>query len=262
MRACTNVTTDLPVPDDTIHPAHRSSPGLDRSDGLLREDLAMPTLCRVVVSLAVGVFLCAVAVRGQDQPSLGDVARQARLQKQQRDADASKDTAAPAPGKDAASKDAPATDSRRKDSAAKDVQSEDAQAHDAQPSKGKRVLTNEEIPEHIVPTRTLPKTQAPGGSDEADENTGAAPAEYWKGQILAAKNNITSLQGQIGSLSDSIQYAGANCVSNCVQWNEHQQQKQQQVETMKQQLDQAQKQLEDLQDTARKQGFGSAVYDP
>jgi hypothetical protein len=227
----------------------------------------MPIRCRVVVSLALGAVLCAAAAHAQDQPSLGDVARQARLQKQQKDADASKDSAAPALGQDAASKDVPAKDSRPKASAAKDTQAKDAQAKDAQaqeaqPPKGKRVVTNDEIPEHIGLTRTLPKTQASGASDEPDENTGAAPAEYWKGQILAAKNSITSLQGQIASLSDSIQYAGANCVSNCVQWNERQQQKQQQVETMKQQLDQAQKQLEDLQDTARKQGFGSSVYDP
>jgi hypothetical protein len=227
----------------------------------------MQIICRVAVSLALGAVLCAVAVHAQDQPSLGDVARQARQQKQQKDADAGKDSAAPALGKDAASKDVPATDSRQKDSAAKDTQAKDAQTKDAQakeaqPLKGKRVITNDEIPDHIGPTRTLPKTQPPGVSDEPDENTGAAPAEYWKGQILASKNNITSLQGQIASLSDSIQYAGANCVSNCVQWNERQQQKQQQVETMKQQLDQAQKQLEDLQDTARKQGFGSSVYDP
>jgi hypothetical protein len=212
----------------------------------------MPTIRRVVVLLALGASLCAVAVQAQDQPSLGDVARQARLQKQQKDADASKDAAAPAPTKDTASKDGGAKNSLPKDSAAKDPQ----------PPKGKRVITNEEIPEHIGPTRTLPKTQTPGVTDEPDENTGAAPAEYWKGQILAAKNSITSLQGQIASLSDSIQYAGASCVSNCVQWNERQQQKQQQVETMKQQLDQAQKQLEDLQDAARKQGFGSSVYDP
>ena len=31
---------------------------------------------------------------------------------------------------------------------------------------------------------------------------------------------------------------------------------------MKEQLDQQQKRLEDMQDMARKQGFGSSVYDP
>ena len=48
----------------------------------------MQIICRVAVSLALGAVLCAVAVHAQDQPSLGDVARQARQQKQQKDADA------------------------------------------------------------------------------------------------------------------------------------------------------------------------------
>jgi hypothetical protein len=63
-------------------------------------------------------------------------------------------------------------------------------------------------------------------------------------------------------LNDSIQYASGNCVSNCVQWNERQKQKQDQVESMKGQLEEQQKHLEELQDEARKQGYGSSVYDP
>jgi hypothetical protein len=245
-------------------------------DGLVRKAFPMHSVSRFLASIATLTFLCTVAAHGQDQPSLGDFARRARLQKQQKDADAGKDAAPSALGKDATTKDAAAKDSpqiaspkdsrpndpQARDTQAKDTQAKDTQAKDAPPPKAKRVITNDEIPEHTGPARPLPKTQAPGSTDQPEENTGAAPAEYWKGQILAAKNNITSLQGQIASLSDSIQYAGANCVSNCVQWNERQQQKQQQVEAMKQQLDQAQKQLEDLQDAARKQGFGSSVYEP
>ncbi len=73
---------------------------------------------------------------------------------------------------------------------------------------------------------------------------------------------MATLQGQIAELANSIQYAGSNCVSNCAEWNQHQQAKQQQLELMKSQLEQQQKNLEDMQDGARKQGFGSAVYDP
>lgn len=80
--------------------------------------------------------------------------------------------------------------------------------------------------------------------------------------IQAQKNALASLQSEIASLSESIHYAGGNCVANCVQWNERQQQKQQQLEGMKAQLEQQQKRLEDLQESARKQGFGSSVYDP
>ena len=64
------------------------------------------------------------------------------------------------------------------------------------------------------------------------------------------------------SLSDSIHFAGGNCIANCAQWNERQQQKQQEVDTMKAQLEQQQKALEEMQEAARKEGFGSSVYDP
>ena len=96
---------------------------------------------------------------------------------------------------------------------------------------------------------------------QPDGDSGAG-ADQWKEQILAQKNSLMTLQSQIAELANSIQYAGANCVANCVQWNERQQQKQEQLETMKAQLEQNQKSLEEMQDAARKQGFGSSVYDP
>jgi DNA repair exonuclease SbcCD ATPase subunit len=76
------------------------------------------------------------------------------------------------------------------------------------------------------------------------------------------KNSIASAQAQIDQLNESIHYAPSNCVSGCTQWNERQQQKQQQVESMKSQLEEMRKQMEDMQETARQQGYGSAVYDP
>ena len=214
----------------------------------------MPGTRGILASLAACAFLLALTAHAQDsQPSLGEAARQARLQKQQKDAEATKDAQPSAPVKDSQTKTAPA----------KDAASKDPQAKDAETPKTKRVITNDEIPEHIGPTRTLPTTQTPGVSyPQPNYGAGNPPAEYWKNQIQSQKNYITSLQSQIASLSNSIQYAGANCVSNCVQWNERQQQKQQQLEAMKDQLESLQKSLEELQDTARKQGFGSSVYDP
>jgi predicted ribosome quality control (RQC) complex YloA/Tae2 family protein len=47
-----------------------------------------------------------------------------------------------------------------------------------------------------------------------------------------------------------------------VQWNERQKEKQQQVERLKSQLEDQQKRLEDMQEQARKQGYGTSVYDP
>jgi hypothetical protein len=201
----------------------------------------MPRIRGILATFAAGAFLCAVAAHGQEaQPSLGDAARQARLQKQQKDAQPT------ASAKDTQGKTMPAP-----------------QPKDAETPKTKKVITNDEIPEHIGPTRTLPPAQTPGVNyPQPNYGGGNPPAEYWKSQIQAQKNYITSLQSQIASLSNSIQYAGGNCVSNCVQWNERQQQRQQQMEAMKDQLEALQKSLEELQDMARKQGFGSSVYDP
>jgi len=63
-------------------------------------------------------------------------------------------------------------------------------------------------------------------------------------------------------VSASVHYAGGNCVSRCAQWNEHQQQKQQEVDTMKAQLEEAQRRQDQLREAARQEGFGGSVSDP
>ena len=209
-----------------------------------------------------GAFIFALAAYAQDDqaPSLGDVARQARLQKQQKDAQTkdaqSKDmTAADAQGKDAKDKD------NDKD---KDKDNKDSAARDAQSPKTPHVITNEDIPEHVGPTRTLGQgSQNPAVNyDQPTYNEPKLPSDYWKAQIMAQKNAIANLKSNIDTLSASIQYAGGNCVSNCVQWNERQKQKQDQVDAMKMQLEDQQKRLDDMQEACRKQGYGSSVYDP
>jgi ribosome-interacting GTPase 1 len=47
-----------------------------------------------------------------------------------------------------------------------------------------------------------------------------------------------------------------------VQWNEQQKRKQDQIDALKAQLAEGRQQLEQMQEAARKQGYGSAVYDP
>jgi len=204
-------------------------------------------------------FVFTLVARAQDDqaPSLGDVARQARLQKQQKDAQSKDATAADAQGKDDKDK------SKDKD---KDKDNKATVAKDAQSPKTPHVITNEEIPEHVGPTRTLKQT--PQNPDETDdepaynENEPKLPADYWKTQIMAQKSAIANLKSNIDTLSASIQYAGGNCVSNCAQWNERQKQKQDQIDAMKLQLDDQQKRLDDMQEACRKQGYGSSVYDP
>src|SRR5579863_2733442 len=221
-------------------------------DGLLREAF-MPRIRGILATFAAGAFLFTLAAYAQNEnePSLGDAARQSRLLKQQK-AESSKDASASAPAKDAQGKAAPA----------KVASSKDTPPKPGDAPKVKKVVTNDEIPEHIGPTRTLPAKQTTAGSTSPPNDDANPPAEYWKNQILAQKSNLASLQEQIAELANSIQYAGGGCVSNCAQWNEQQQQKQEQLESMKAQLEQQQKSLEEFQDAARKQGFGSSVYDP
>jgi len=221
----------------------------------------MPTR-RILGLLAAGAFLCAFPgafpVYGQDDsPSLGDLARQARQQKQQKDAQ-SKDSTAP--GKDEQN----SSDSNKADQAKPDqTKSAPSTALKNASAKPSHVVTNDEIPMHIGSTVTSSNGIHPASvSDEQPSSDNGSAADQWKSQIQDQKSSIAQLQSNIASLNDSIQYAGANCVSNCVQWNEEQKRKQDQVETMKAELEQQQKRLEDLQEAARKQGFGSSVYDP
>jgi len=232
--------------------SRQSLPYLCNSADPVLKGCSMRKLAGLFAFGVVAITAFTLAAQGQDEPSLGDVARQARQQKQ-KDAPPAKGSSAPA--KDAATK-APVVAQAAPD-APKDAAS--------QPKPQKRVITNDEIPEHIGPTSTL---QNPSRSNSnyseptypANNNPGVA--EQWKSSILAMKSNIASMQSQIKSLEDSVHYASGNCVQGCVQWNEQQQQKQQEVENMKQQLEQQQKQLETAQEQARRQGFGSSVYDP
>jgi hypothetical protein len=136
------------------------------------------------------------------------------------------------------------------------------QAEDAHHTE-RKVLTNEDLPERVEPESST------SVSTDEHEPTPAAPAsndihagEQWKAKIETRRNSIASLQSQIDKLNSSIHFAGPNCVANCVQYNEGQIRKQDEVERMQKQLDQQKKQLEDMQESARKAGLGSSVYEP
>ena len=125
--------------------------------------------------------------------------------------------------------------------------------------KASKVITNEEIPEHAGDT---PAEVTSGGAMPVSSNGTKQPAEHWTSQIKAQKGQIATLQKQMDALNESIRFAPPNCVGRCVQWNERQREKQQQVERMQAQLGEQKKRLEEMQESARKQGYGSSVYDP
>lgn len=215
---------------------------------------------RIFILLAACTLVCAIARAQDDSPSLGDVARQARAQKQQKDAlaNASSKDAAKAPGTDAQNG---ATDSK-----------------DAAQPRTAHVITNDELANHAAQetaathpadskesaqdtTKDPTKDAAKDPAKDSAPGDRVAQAEQWKQQIQAQKQSIAQLQREISEVGDSIHYVGGNCVQNCEQWNEHQQEKQAQVDSLKSELEAEQHHLEEMQDAARKQGFGSNVYD-
>jgi hypothetical protein len=183
---------------------------------------------RCLVLLTISALACGLPAFGQDSSSLADVARASRLQKQ-KSAQAS-DPAAGTP---------------------------DAGA------KTPRVITNDEIPEHVGTDAPSGRSGQSQSSIDAFSNYGQRKltAAEWKSAIQAQKAAIASLQGEISTLSASIHFP-VSCLRNCVQRNERQLQKENRVEVMKAQLDEQQKRLEDMQEAARKQGYGNSVYDP
>jgi hypothetical protein len=141
-------------------------------------------------------------------------------------------------------------------------QKQQAKAAPGKDAKPPKVITNEELSSHPA----APSTAATSGREPTSAPDSASapkvPAEQWKSQILLQKNQISSLQTQIDQLNESIRFAPANCVENCASWNERQKEKQQQVERMQAQLEEQKKRLDEMQESARRQGYGSSVYDP
>ena len=220
----------------------------------------MRSICRflLLVLVLAGGLLFADRAQGQDEPSLGDVARQTRQQKQQKDVPA-KDAQ---PGSDQ-NKNAQTNDVPNKEGRSTDPQSKSAPRKDAQLHRASHIITDDELPQHPVAGVKTPASPTGKGEFAPDPAFGGKMSpDAIRSQIQDQKSAISALQAQITELNDSIHFAGANCVANCVQWNESQQQKQRQVEDMRSELENAKQALDQMQDYARKMGFGSSVSDP
>ena len=87
-------------------------------------------------------------------------------------------------------------------------------------------------------------------------------AEYWKAQILIQKRSVSAQQEQVNRFRESIHFVEANRYVNGAQYNEQQRRRQIQLDQMEKQLEHQKKRLADMQESARKAGFGNSVYDP
>jgi len=175
------------------------------------------------------------------QPSLGDYARQLRVKKQQKEAQLQ----------------------QAKEKQVQPLEVQGAEAPAGPQAKAAHIVTHDDIPERATVTTASVHQKVPAESEaQPSGDDRNAQAQNYIAQILAQKNAIAALEQDIKTIGDSIHFAGGNCVANCAQWNEHQQEKQQEVETMKTQLEEQRKLLEGLQDEARKAGSGGSVTEP
>jgi hypothetical protein len=188
----------------------------------------------VVVTVTVFLASASLGQSSCNPPSLGDLARKQRESKQ----------------KDA------------KD--AKDAKNAPAKAKDA-PAKAKKVVTDEDMPEH-APDSDEAVAGPDGPHDEASVPKSAddvvRTGDQWKAAIAQRKAVLADLKDRIDKLNGSIHFVEANAYRNGVEYNKKQAQKQQDVERMQAQYDDQKRDLEQMQENARKAGYGSAVWDP
>jgi hypothetical protein len=133
-----------------------------------------------------------------------------------------------------------------------------------EPNATHKVVTNDEIPES--PDASSDSSDNADGAPESSapvaSTSGKKTAEQWKAEIQARKARIAAIQSQVDKLNNSVHFVEANRYTNGVQYNQYQLKKQQEAQRLQKQLDGEKKQLEDAQESARKSGFGTAVYDP
>ena len=130
-------------------------------------------------------------------------------------------------------------------------------------AKSKKVVTEEEMPAHPADGDILPSD---GPHEEASVNRPASDVlqtgDQFKSAIERQKAVVNDLKTHLEKLNSSIHFVEANAYRNGVEYNKIQAQKQQEAQRLQGQLDEQKKGLEELQEKARKAGYGSAVWDP
>jgi predicted RNase H-like nuclease (RuvC/YqgF family) len=123
-----------------------------------------------------------------------------------------------------------------------------------------KVITNEDLGESPdgSPKDSTEETKQ---NDPHPKPLGSKTAEQWKAEIATLKAAIANLQSRINKVNSSVRFSQTSHTWNAVKYNEHQEQKLDQVQQMQSQLAEEQKRLEELQESVRREGFGSSVYD-
>lgn len=142
-----------------------------------------------------------------------------------------------------------------------DVARRTRQKEKAKGKAAKKVITNEDLPESPAPA----EHESVGKADPAlpsGDSPAPRSALEWRNMIVAQKDRIETMQAQINKLNASIHFVTANAYVNGLEYNQYQVKKQQEVKNLQKQLGEEWKKLAEMQDAARKEGMGAAVYDP
>jgi hypothetical protein len=122
-----------------------------------------------------------------------------------------------------------------------------------------KIITNDELTS-ALPQQSTPaarKSNSKESNPERDKAAFAKNAERTKAAILAQKTKITAMQAEIEKARASIHYVEVG-----VPANPNQLQKQKAADRMQEQLNEETQKLTEMQEAARRAGFGSVVYKP
>jgi hypothetical protein len=135
------------------------------------------------------------------------------------------------------------------------------------PAKAKKVVTEEDIPSHSDGSALDDESvslHGPNSEKPASPSTNdiLKTGEQWKSSIAQQKAAVADLKNRLDKLNASIRFVSASAYTNGVEYNKMQMRRQQEAQRMQGDLDVQKKNLEQAQETARRAGYGSAVWDP
>lgn len=135
--------------------------------------------------------------------------------------------------------------------------------------KAKKVVTDEDIPKHAAPSgddsgEDVPQRDGPHEEMAVPQSTTdiLQTGEQWKMAITRQQGVVADLKSPVDKLNSSIRFVAANAYRNGVEYNKYQAQKQQEVQRLQGEFDGQKRDLEQIQENARRAGYGSAVWDP
>ena len=193
--------------------------------------------------LAIALLMLPVAYA----QSLGDVARENREKKAE--------DASTAPAKVITNKDLPKDEAASQEPAETDSASEKSKEH---PSTDQRTAEQRSDDQRSAEQRASHRAVQRSMQQRLAEQRVAG---QWKRQILAQENRVSGLQSRVDQMKASI-HATYGSTQYEAPYSRLQARQLQRVAQLQQQLDEQKMKLADMQESARRAGMHTVVYDP